>query len=106
MASDDKWQLTAVFAGTLAGDFLPPQLVYKGKTTRCLPVGVKFPSGWDITYSANHWSNEETMNSYVQNILFPYVAKKQAELKLTPDYPAFVIFDNFNGQCTEDFFQT
>ena len=42
VASDDKWQLTAVFAGTLAGDFLPPQLVYKGKTTRCLPVGMKF----------------------------------------------------------------
>ena len=32
MAADDKQQLIAVFAGTMAGDFLPPQLVYKGKT--------------------------------------------------------------------------
>ena len=28
---DDKRQLTAVFAGTLVRDFLPIQLVYKGK---------------------------------------------------------------------------
>ena len=28
---DDKRQLTAVFAGTLVEDFLPIQLVYKGK---------------------------------------------------------------------------
>ena len=101
VVSDYKRQLTAIFAGTLAGDFLPTQMVYKGKATRCLPVGVKFPSGWDITYS----DNEKTMISYVQNILFPYVAKKRAKLKLAPDYPALVIFDDFNGQCTEDFFR-
>ena len=34
---DDKRQITAVFAGSMAGDFLPIQLVYKGKTPRCLP---------------------------------------------------------------------
>ena len=103
VGSDDKRQLTAVFAGSLAGDFLPPQLVYKGKTSCCLPVGVGFPSDWDVTYSINHWCNEETMNSYAHRVLFPYVAKKRVELKLEPDHPALVIFDNFNGQCTEDF---
>ena len=50
VGSDDKRQLTAVFGASLAGDFLPPQLVYKGKTSPCLPVGVKFPSDWDLTY--------------------------------------------------------
>ncbi len=39
---DDKRQITAVFAGTLASEFLPPQLIYKGKTPRCLP-NVEFP---------------------------------------------------------------
>lgn len=28
---------------------------------------------------------------------------KRTELKLEPDHRALVIFDNFNGQCTEDF---
>ena len=30
--SDDKRQLTAVLAITAAGDYLPPQLLYQGKT--------------------------------------------------------------------------
>ena len=28
----DKHQITAIFCGSAAGDFLAPQLVYKGKT--------------------------------------------------------------------------
>ena len=105
VAADDKRQLTAVFAGSMTGDFLPPQLVYKGKTQRCLPVGVRFPSDWDLTYSDNHWSNEGTMNSYIHKIILPYVAKKREELNLVPDHPALMIFDHFNGQCTENFFK-
>ena len=38
-----KRQITAVFAGTMSGDFLPVQMVYQGKTSRCLPT-VDFPS--------------------------------------------------------------
>ena len=34
---DDKWQLTALFACSMSGDFLPIQLVYQGKIARCLP---------------------------------------------------------------------
>ena len=34
---DDKRQITAVFAGTMGGHFLPIQLIYKGKTSKCLP---------------------------------------------------------------------
>ena len=29
---DNKRQLTAVFGGSTAGNFLPPQLIYQGKT--------------------------------------------------------------------------
>ena len=32
VAIEDKRQLTAVFACSLAGDFLPPQIIYAGKT--------------------------------------------------------------------------
>ena len=60
---DDKQQLTAVFAGTMSGEFLPPQLIYQGKNTRCLPH-FDFPAGWHLTYSSNYWSNEETMKEY------------------------------------------
>ena len=53
----DKRQLTAVFAASLAGDFLPAQIIYAGKTSRCLPT-TKFPEDWDITFTQNHWANE------------------------------------------------
>ena len=34
---DDKRQITLVLAGSLSGEFLPPQAIYEGKTKRCLP---------------------------------------------------------------------
>ena len=98
---DDKRQITAVFGGTMAGDFLPPQLIYQGKTHKSLPP-VTFPSDWHVTFTENHWSNEKTMVDYLEKILFPYLEKKRQELKLDPNYPALVIFDRFRGQCTEN----
>ena len=34
---NDKRQITAIFCGSLTGDFLPIQLIYQGKTNRCHP---------------------------------------------------------------------
>ena len=101
IGKDDKQQLTAVFGCSMAGDFLPPQLVYQGKTNRCLPQ-YKFPTGWDITFTENHWSNEETTRRYIINILLPYLDQTKKELKLDADHRALLIFDNFKGQCTEN----
>lgn len=60
IGADDKRQITAVFGGNITGEFLPPQLIYQGTTTRCLP-SIKFPAEWHVTFNANHWSNEATM---------------------------------------------
>ncbi len=84
---DDKRQITTVLAGSLAGDYLPPQLIYKGTTKRCLPT-VKFPDKWHITHSHNHWANEQTMKEYIQKILVPYVRKVAVYL-----YPALLIYN-------------
>ena len=99
LGKDDKRQLTALFAGSMSGDFLPVQLVYQGKTTKCLP-SFKFPVDWDITYTNNHWCNEVTMHQYITKIILPYIRSKRKELKLPDDHPAVLIFDNFKGQCT------
>ena len=53
---DDKCQITAVLAVTMSGDYLRPQLIYKGKTERCHPAG-EVPDGWDIWHSHNHWGD-------------------------------------------------
>lgn len=57
VGAKDKHQITALFCCTLQGDFLPMQLIYKEKTSRCHPK-FKFPPGWHITHAPKHWSTE------------------------------------------------
>ena len=64
---NDKRQITAVFANTMSGDFLPPQIIYSGKTVRCLP-SVTFPGNSHVTYTQNHWANEVTTEKYIKRI--------------------------------------
>ena len=51
--SDNKRQITAVLAASMSGEYLAPQLMFKGKTERCHPR-VPFPKGWDVWHSDNH----------------------------------------------------
>ena len=97
--SDDKRQITAMLAAIMTGEYLPVQLIYKGRTTRCHPK-VSFPEGWDIWHSDNHWSNEDTMERYIRNIIMPYVCHKREMLKLKKCHPALAIIDCFKGQTT------
>ena len=97
---NDKRQNTAVFCGTLTGEFLPPQLIYQGKTSACLHR-YQFPDDWHVTCTPNHWSNEDKMKEYIERMI-PYVDSKHKELKVSSDQPALAIYDVFKGQQTED----
>ena len=78
---EDKRQITAVFSGTMSGVFLRMQLIYQGKTPKCL-LSVQFPSNWNVTFIDNHWSNETTMLEYLEKILFPYIISAREKLGL------------------------
>ena len=93
---ESKWWEKATSVRSLRDDFLLIQLVYQGKTTKCLP-SFDFPPSWDITFSDNHWSNEQTMLSYFEIVIFPYLQMKKAELQLKPDHPALLLY-NFKVQ--------
>jgi hypothetical protein len=99
---DDKRQITMVLANTPTGDVLPPQVVYQGLTNRCHPT-YKFPTGWHITHTANHWSNEETMLEYVKHILNPFFANERKRVGLNKNHPALVILDVFAAHRTKAF---
>ena len=99
--SDDKRQITAVFAATLSGEYLPLQFIYKGKTERCHPQ-VAFPKGWDIWHSNNHWSNEVTMKRYIEKIIVPFITKQREALHLDKSHPALALFNGFRGQTTAE----
>ena len=92
---NDKRQITALFCGKLTGDFLPVQLIYKGKTALSHPR-YQFPSGWHITHSPRHWSTEETMIQYINEIIIPYMNSQRDALQ-DPTLSALVIMDNFRG---------
>ncbi len=95
---NDKRQITAVLCGNMLGDLLPLQIVYKGKTPRCHPR-FQFPLDWDITHSIKHWSTEQTMLKYIDNIVYPYIKSVRDSLNCNST-AALVIIDNFKGQIT------
>lgn len=95
----DKRQITALFCGNLIGEFLLLQLIYKGSTTRCHPQ-YKFPADWNITHSPKHWSTEDTMLQYIENIFCPYIDEVRHRFN-RHDTAALVIIDNFKGQSSQ-----
>ena len=99
--SDDKRQITAILAVTMTGEYLPPQLLFKGTTACCHPK-VSFPDGWDVWHSKSHWSSEDTMIRYLEKIIIPFADQKRISLKLEQTHPALAIFDCFRGQTTTD----
>ena len=93
-------QITGTFAISQTGDFLPIQLIYEGKTRRCLP-STDFPKEFNITLTKNHWSNEEKAIEFIETIILPFLTSKKEKLGLPQDQKSMLIFDVFRGQTTQ-----
>ena len=93
----DKRMFTAVFSRSLVSDICPVQLIYQGTTARCHPH-YESPPHWDVTHSKKHWSNEETMNHYIDNIIVLYINANRENFE--DETPAVIITDDFKGQIT------
>ena len=98
---DDKRQITATFTVNAAGEFFPMQLIYQGKTKRCLPKH-EFPAGFNVTMTKNHWSNTEKAAEYFTETLFPAIEKIKEEENLPPEQKSLMILDNFRGQDNDE----
>ena len=94
---DDKRQITATFGCNAAGEFFPKQLIYTGQTERALPK-IKFPDGFHVTQTANHWSNTEKSIEYFENVIFPRIKKIKEEDRFPEEQKSLIIMDNFKGQ--------
>ena len=70
---NDKPQITAVLCAALSGELLPLQLIYQGETSACL----MFPQDWNVTFTPNHWSNEQKTKEYIEKIILPYVSENR-----------------------------
>ena len=45
------------------------------------------------------------MESFIRNIIFPYVQETREKLQLDSGHRALCIFDNFKAQCTDKILQ-
>lgn len=83
-------QVTGTFTVTATGRFLPIQLLYAGKTTRCYSQRIVFHMDF-VTQSDNHWSNEELTIQHVHEVILPYVDKTKEKLGLPEEQKSLLI---------------
>ena len=100
-----KKQIAGTVIATMSGFFLLVQLIYKGKTNRCVPKGIAFPEKFNLTFTPNHLSNEDKVIEHLEKIVFPFVSEKREELSLPGNQKAVLIFDVFklrreDGACS------
>jgi hypothetical protein len=91
--ANNKQQVTAMLATSASGNLLPPQVIFAGKTVRCLKDikdVVSTFSTWNITWSPSHWSTTETMVLWVEKILVPYY-DQQRRILGQPDAAALLL---------------
>ena len=79
---DDRRQITATFAISATGEFLPMQLIYFGKTKRCLR-NFPFPHPFQVNYTENYGSNQRKAIEHFEKVIFLYLVK----IKVQKDYP-------------------
>lgn len=101
VGSGDKRAITATFVIDLAGNFLPMQLIYGGKTDRSIPK-ISFPNGFSLSANPKHYSNTEESIKIIEEIVSPRVKSQRERLNLSPDAPALLIMDVFRGQMTTE----
>ena len=53
-----------------------------------------------MTFTPNHWSNEEKSKQLLDNVIFPYL--KKHELGLPGDQKSLLIYDVFTGQTIKN----
>eukprot|EP00664_Eupelagonemidae_sp_cell27_P007425 gene7426-9277_t len=97
---EDKRQVTATFGAAMSGDRVPTQLIYEGKTDRCLPAEEVRPEGWCFSYSENHWSNAELVVENIEETVAPYVNLVRC-LADRPNLEAVLLLDMFRGNTVK-----
>ena len=90
-----KRTMTAMFVITLAGEFLPTQLIYGDKTLQSLPR-YQFPNFFSLSVN-EYYSN--TNESLTNEIVIPYINEIRLSHSI-PDQYALIIMDVFTGQKT------
>lgn len=94
--SDDKRQVTVMVSHSMAGDMLPLQLVFAGKTRAVLPkLTTAELEGTVLSHSASHWSTAITIVQWLKGVVAPYLFAKKIALGLPADAACLLVWDVF-----------
>ena len=101
LGQDEKRAFTVVVGISAAGDALPFQVIYGGKSKRSLPTTTSMQYkeaqqlGFEICYSNTdtYWSTFDLMCSYVSNILVPYWSRQKELVAAPPDQECILQLD-------------
>ena len=98
MTSHTILLITATFAVYAVGDFLPMQLIYAGKTKRCLPK-FDFPRSFNVNLlKITDQTNMEKSVEHFEKIIFPFFQKTKEEYNYPKEQMPLVIMDICKGQ--------
>jgi hypothetical protein len=104
---EDKRQVTCCVSSSSDGTLLPMQIIFTGKTKRCLPkthvAKLCLADGFHMTMSSNHWSNLETCQQFVRHILVPYFQCIVKELQLPSNQKMIWLLDCWSVHKSEAF---
>lgn len=109
--SEEKRAITVMVSSSNNGTLLPFQVIYKGSTQTSLP-SKKAKSYKEVTEAAflfessmtqTYWSTQETMHSFVNQILVPYYSKTQVQLGLPPEQRSMWQIDCWSMHCSKEF---
>jgi hypothetical protein len=105
LGAEDKRQITACLASSLYGDLLPLQLIFAGKTERCLPAATAASKSAraHITCSPNHWSSQQTMQQWITEVLMPYADRCIRQHQLNADAKIILVLDVWAVHKSEEF---
>jgi hypothetical protein len=105
VGAEDKRQITACVAASLRGDLLPLQLIFQGKTPRCLPATTPASTAAriDLTYSNNHWSTQQTMQDWIANVLLPHSERMIETHSLDSDAHILLLLDCWSVHKSAEF---
>jgi hypothetical protein len=112
IGGDEKRAFTVMVTVTSAGSLLPFQAIYQGLSNRSCPDPGKAPNykdaiaaGFRLEFSGTktYWSNQNTMRSFVNEILAPYFQETKAKLGHRTDQRSLWTIDVWSVHRSEEF---
>jgi hypothetical protein len=97
---DDKRQITVMITSTATGRLLPMQMIWEGKTKRCLTND----HSADIIHchSESHWTTKDTAVEFARSILQPHLKQTIADTGLPESQRGLFVWDVYTVHTRAD----